>query len=197
MMPNWTEVIRSLNGVWLLARRDVGGYAYFNQTIEGFWRSFAAVLFIAPVYFVLSGAALELQPADQSTGEATRDVGSYYFGTGVALILDWISFPIIVIFIARGFGLARNYVRFIIAYNWSSVLVFVVANVPAVFFYLGLTGIQTTGGMALIFLIPVIYFRWFVARTALETTNLIAGALVLLEFTLSIGISQYADQIFR
>lgn len=197
MMPNRTEVTRALNGTWLLARRDVGGYAYFNQTIEGFWRSFAAVLFIAPIYFVLSGAALELQPADPSTDAASRDVGSYYFGTGVALALDWISFPIIMIFIARMFGLTRNYVRFIIAYNWSSVLVFAVANVPAVFFYLGLTGIQTTGGLALVFLIPVIYFRWFVARTALETTSLIASALVLMEFTLSIAISQYADQIFR
>lgn len=197
MIPSWTEVIRSLTGVWLLARRDLDGYNYFNRTIEGFWRSFAAIAFIAPVYFVLSGAALELQTTGAAPEDGAQDVGSYYFGTGVALLLDWICFPVIMIFIARGFDLTRNYVAFIIAFNWCSVLVFAVANVPAAFFYLGMTDVQTTGGLALIFLLPVIYFRWFVARTALETTSLIASALVLLEFTLSIGISHYVDQIFR
>jgi len=38
----------ALYGLWRLARGDASGLDFFNATLEGFWRSFAAAVIIAP-----------------------------------------------------------------------------------------------------------------------------------------------------
>lgn len=195
-MPSWAEVISSLNGVLLLARRDTDGYRYFNLTAEGFWRSFAAVLFVAPIYFILAEAAVQIAPTEEGAEPVARDVGTFYFGKALTLTLDWIAFPVAMVFVTRILDLTRNYATFIIAFNWSSVLVFAVVNLPVILYAAGLLDAAATGFFGLVLLIPVLMFRWFVARTALDTTGLIASAVVLLEMTLSFAIAIYMDRVF-
>lgn len=197
-MPGLGEVIGSITGAYLLATRDLDGYKLFNQSIEGFWRSFAAVLLIAPFYFLFAGIELELHSLAQTDADAepaTADTG-FYAGAAVSLALSWIIFPVVMVFVSRGLGFSQHYVRYIIAFNWSSVIVVALLMIPTSAFYLGAISIQATALFHLLFLVPVLYYHWFIARTALETSGLVATGLVLLEFTLDMTINKYVGQMF-
>ena len=194
-MPDLHEIIRSLTGTWILARRDLAGYSYFNHTAEGFWRSFTAIIFIAPVLLVFASFDLAaITEAQRDTGE-TPDAAAFYFGKLVMYVVGWISFPIIMVFVARALSLTRNYALYIIVFNWSSILVEAVLLAPAAMFYIGLIGAKAAGGLGWICLLLAVLYRWFIAKTALETTGLVASALVLLEFTLAIAISKYGGAL--
>lgn len=195
-MPSWQEVLRSLQGAWLLARRDVAGYRYFNLTIEGFWRSFAAVLFIAPVFFLIETLEFNALSAERAENGAAPDIAGFYLRRTVLLALSWASFPLVMVLIARLFGVARGYVTFIIAFNWSSVLAEPMMMAPVLLYYMGLIGKTPTAGLSWVCFVLVVLYRWFVARTALETSGLVAGAVVLLEFTLAIAIARLGMVLF-
>ncbi len=194
-MPGLAEIIGSITGAYLLATRDLDGFKLFNLTIEGFWRSFAALLLIAPFYFLFAGLELELQSQAQVDGEAVSDHSGYYAGRVVALIVDWIAYPVVMVFVARGLGFAHHYVRYIIVFNWSSVIVFGLLMLPTAAFHLGAISAEHAGLLNLLFLVPVLYYRWFLAKAALETTGLVATGLVLLELTLSVAIARYSTQL--
>ncbi len=194
-MPSWQEVFRSLTGAWLLARRAPSALTYFNLTIEGFWRSFAAVLLVAPIFFVFATLDFTADTASSADDGVRPDAAGHYVGTAVLLAVSWISFPLIMVPVSRVLGLAHRYVTYIIVYNWSSVLAEVVLAAPVALLYLGVIGVDTARGGFGIALLLVVVYRWFIARIALETTGLVASAMVLLEFTLSIAISQYGGQI--
>lgn len=196
MLPGLAEIIGSLNGAFLLAKRDLSGYQLFNLTIEGFWRSFAAILLIAPVYFLFAGLELDAQTPSSAAPETAPDNSGYYFTKAVALGLDWIAYPIIMVLVSRGLGFSHRYVPYIIAFNWSSVIAVMVMTVPPAAYYLGAINAGTVGGLNLLLLLPVLYYRWFIARTALETSGPIAAGLVLLELTVSVAIAKYTAELF-
>jgi len=48
------EIRAALDGSWLLLRNRPEGMAFFDQSLQGFWRSFQVVFLLIPV-FLLSG----------------------------------------------------------------------------------------------------------------------------------------------
>ena len=52
-MPSYAEIQRSVQAAWLLARGDTRGMALFDLSLEGFWKSFAAALLVAPAYAIV------------------------------------------------------------------------------------------------------------------------------------------------
>ena len=57
-MSLFDEIQTSIYGAWRLARGDVRGISLFDATYRGFWRSFIAMILIAPLYAVSAGKAL-------------------------------------------------------------------------------------------------------------------------------------------
>jgi hypothetical protein len=47
------EIVRAIFGAYRLAHFDATGLAYFNNTVEGFWRSFIAAVLAAPAAAIL------------------------------------------------------------------------------------------------------------------------------------------------
>ena len=180
---NWfEEASRSLYASWLLLIRDTEGYRYFSQTEAGFWRSFSAIVIIAPLYLYAGTVQIQLpdEPVPESPSLAAALVG---------LVLQWIGWPLAMVPIARWLGLARSYARYIIAYNWSSVLVVAVVVPPLMLLDIGLIGAGFAALLAFVLSVVALYYRWYVAITAFETTGITATALVIADVVLSLLIN--------
>ena len=180
-MPNRSEIVAALYGSYLLARLDPRGMDYFNRSTEGFWRSFAAALLVAPPFF----AIIVLR-----NGEVYGEVEPAWFFTVELLryAIGWVIFPVIMVLVVRFLGLSQVYVSFIVAYNWC--------QVPIVFVFLPIAvisalGILPAGLAALInlgFFILVYVYLWFIARTALDVEWYVALAVVGLELITTLFI---------
>jgi hypothetical protein len=96
---NWfDEAQRSLYASWLLLIRDTGGYRHFAQSEAGFWRSFSAIVIIAPLYLYASTVHVELP---DTTAPPPPSLAAAMAG----LVLQWVGWPLAMVFIARFAGL--------------------------------------------------------------------------------------------
>jgi hypothetical protein len=181
---NWLgEASRSLYASWLLLLRDTSGYRHFTQSEAGFWRSFSAFLIIAPLYFYASSVQIQLPGG--APAEAPAPLTAL-----LGLALQWIGWPLAMVPIARFAGLQHGYARYIITYNWTSVLVVGMMMPPLILLDLGIVGVEMAVLLSFVLLLVTLYYRWYIALTALGTTGIVAGALVLADLVLSLTINR-------
>ncbi len=185
-MPTWPEITQSVYGAWRLARFDPDGMNYFDLSVRGFWRSFGAAIVVLPVfiYFVAIGF-------DGTDASAVWFVVVKAMGYAAA----WAAFPIAMIGLAQVLGLTANYVPFIIALNWASVLqnvLFIPANTLA-----ALNDLTTDAGavLFLVTLVLVLIYQGFVTPTALQTTAFTSAGLVLVSVLLQELVGLAFDQL--
>jgi hypothetical protein len=185
-MPDREEVLRSLYGAYRLARLDPSGMGYFSLTVEGFWRSFFAAVLVAPGYAVLVARELLARPD-------AYDLGWALLIQVLAYALSWAAFPLAAVVMIRLLGLSGNYVALIVALNWAAVIqvgLFLAALV------LGLATPALLGGLLLIIVtVSILFYQWFVTRTALQTSGGVALLLVLVDLVLNTGIDLMAERL--
>lgn len=186
MIPDRAEIYSSIYGAWRLARLDASAMRFFLLTIEGFWRSFFAAVIVAPIYIyirlirptapVVEGAP----PADPGPGLAV-DIGSYVVG--------WVAFPVLMILLARLLNVSGQYVSFIVAYNWANVVQWALFGVAATI--AAALGAETGLGVVLNLaaLAAVLFYQWFIARTALMTSAYVAAGIVVIDVLLGMIIN--------
>jgi hypothetical protein len=185
-MMTYADIRNTLTGSFLLAKRDTSGLQFFDVSIDGFWRSFLVVVPIAPFYVLY--AMQEIQIAHEMSGQGTFLVANVGFIAAriTLLVLDWFVFPVAMIFIARFLGLWQGYIPFIAIYNWSSLFIILVLAPPALLFYLGVISAQMTATINLFATLFVLYYRWYIAKTVLETAAMTATLIVVFDLVLSL-----------
>lgn len=192
-MPSLSEIVRALRGSFLLASGDAGGYRQFDHSMEGFWRSFAAIFLIAPLALA-SGPAELMIAAEFGEVEREPDIG-FHLWRLVMLGADWVAYPIAMVGLAKLLGVGQRYALYIIAYNWSSVMVAVVMIAPLLLFYLGIAGAGFAIVLNLAATLWALWFRFWVARTALEVNVPAAAGLAVFDFLLSMTILILAERL--
>jgi hypothetical protein len=185
-MPDREEVYRSLYGAWRLAFLDQSGLAHFNFSIEGFWRSFFAAVLVAPGFAILVAQKLYNRAEIFDPGWATL-VQLIAYG------LSWAAFPLAAVVLTRLLGLSQNYVPLIVSLNWGAVLQ-VVAFLSAVLIGLALPGVLE-GLIMLLVTGGILFYQWFITRSALQTSGGIALMLVLIDLVLNSAINATADRL--
>ena len=179
------EGLRAMRGCWRLLWRDPAAFEYFNLTVEGFWRSFAMVVPVLALAYPLFVSeyrfGLELANTGESPPELRLGLDYFYLLLGTAI---W---PLIAAALARLLGVGQNYVRYMIVYNWMAVPTMALAVIPHL--------LHLATGAALLPLILaqaififLLYVTWFVAKTGLQTTALVAFAFLLADFALTYGL---------
>ena len=185
-MPDRQEVLRSLYGAYRLAFLDPSGMTHFNLTVDGFWRSFFAAVLVAPGFAVLVAEKLLARPEP-------LDLGWAAVVQALAYVLSWAAFPLVALALTQLLGLSRNYVPLIVALNWAAVLQIVVFLAAVVLGLLlpdvleGLIMLIVTGG--------ILFYQWFVTRTALQTTGGIALMIILIDLVLNTAINLSAERL--
>jgi hypothetical protein len=156
MIPDRKEILSSLQGAWLLVRRQEDGMRWLNLTAQGFWRSFFAAVLILPLYvpFSLIEAGLRGVPSGRYLA---RELAGY--------VLVWVCWPLALLALCWLLARTRRFAAMVIASNWVSVPEFAIlagAHLIAL----------AVPPLALIAILAAIAFvltiEYFVARTALD-----------------------------
>jgi hypothetical protein len=185
-MPDRQEVLNGLFGAYRLAWFDASGMAHFNLSVEGFWRSFFAAVLVAPAYAILVGRQLSAEAED-------FNLALVVLTEGIGYVLAWCAFPLAAIVLTRLLGLDRNYVALIVAVNWSAVLQ------TGAFLAVLLLGALVPHGLGTLLVtlttLAILVYQWFVIRTALQTTGGVALMFLLVDLVITTTINAGADRL--
>ena len=189
------EITQSLNGAWRIARMDQNALNYFNMSIEGFWRSFLAVLIVLPLYVVFLVLNLgQLSGMELPTGSATSK--ELYVAIKLAAhILGWLAFPVVMIPISRLMDLSQSYVPYIIVWNWSNVLVMAVILPAVLLFPPSAQSDQSAKLILMAAQITVLFYGYLVARVGLQCKILTAIGVVMLDLLLGLLFNLLAGRL--
>ncbi len=188
-MPGLAEIVRALYGTLRLARLDAGGMAYFETTPDGFWRSFYAYALMAPVYGLFRLQRHLSAPVEVEGFRIVMVEAATY-----AVIVA--AFPLAMAYFCRAIDRSDRYIGYIVALNWSVILQLAV-QMPVAMLRMS----SEVGGLAdalssLVLLLIMIYL-WFVARTALQVSALLAILPVAIDFLLSEIVFVMGDGVIR
>lgn len=162
-MPTSGEILYALYGALRVLRGDVGGFAHFRPGVEGFWTAAWAVLICLPAQLFMVGVQI------------VRDPG-LDLGMGVLLIealvfiIVWFGYAFAVHFALALIAREDRYFDYMNAVFWTAV--------PQIYLQFIVTLLETAGmlpgplaGLATIGLVvTILWYRWFVAKIALDVT---------------------------
>jgi hypothetical protein len=164
-----------------------GALARFDVSLEGFWRSFAAILLVLPCFAVSVLAEGRIESAGLPAEVAD---GFPWFGfvavRTVALLLEWIALPVVLALLAGRLGLAARYVPFIVARNWASAVASALYSAPALLFLAGIAGAAVSQVLSLAIVAVALQYQYRIARQALAVPPGMAVAVVVLDAMLGL-----------
>lgn len=189
------EVTRSIHGAWRIARMDPDALNYFDLSIDGFGRSFVALLVVAPFYIMFLILNHGSQPGLELPTGPVVSTEFYVAVKLIAYIIGWLIFPLVMVPISRLLDLSQSYIPYIIVWNWSNVLVMAVI-LPTVLLF---PPADQTGAAAKMVLmgaqITMLFYSFLVARAGLRCKILTAVGIVVLDLLLSLMLSLMAGRL--
>jgi hypothetical protein len=189
-MLSLTEIGPALYGAWRLARFDVNGMRYFDRTVEGFWRSFRVAVLAAPFTALLIGLQLSIMKV---SGDWFRILA----GESIAYVIGWVAFPLLAYYLTELIDRRAQYVGFIVAYNWSTLIQLAVILPAALISRSGILPDGLAQAVTLAANIAVLMYEWFIVRTALSLPGFGAAGVVLIDVIMSIMINSAGDLMVR
>jgi hypothetical protein len=193
-MPDRDEIVQSLTGAWRLFLDRPDAMRLFNVSVDGFWRSFAAIIFIVPAY-----ALFAITERIEILGEPVVDPifsdGPFIANKVLTLLLDWVTLPILLAAFASLLGVARSYTAYVVARNWCAVLATAPFGVVALLNLIGLLGNGPANLLSLVILVVVIRYNYMIARRALGAEMGLAIGVVIADFAISLLIIGAVDGV--
>jgi hypothetical protein len=168
------EIVRSTYGAWRLAHADPGGMAYFDATEEGFWRSFRVAILLLPLHVL----AVWLQIDSASVEEHWMRILAVDL---IAYAIGWMAFPLAAHYLAMALDREREYVGYIVAYNWSNMIAAPFGFVVLVLMLSGLLPVFVRHLLFVGMLAALALYAWFIARAALRVGPWPAAGLVAID----------------
>ena len=183
----------SLAGAWQVLLGRPEGLNRLDTSIDGFWRSFGAVILLAP-FALLS--LIGPQPAGPEGGEVIEAVTAGRLALyAIALLADWFSFPLVFAVIAPAFGLGSRYVPYIVARNWASVIIGAMVALVHVPRILGVLPLAATPYLLLAALAVALRFSYVLVRTTLAVSMAMALPIVVLDLLISLVVWSVFDRL--
>lgn len=171
----------AIAGALLLTRFDKSGLRHFDATVEGFWASFMAAFWVAPIELILW---LDSQDS-ANLGPDALDPVHRFAREVIGYGLQWVAFPFVLLMIVDRLGKRDRYFGYMAAYNWLSV--------PLMALFLLTRGLGLPEPADLIFADVVFLYtlsvQWFLARHALDLKGWQAVAVVALDNVLGVFIA--------
>jgi hypothetical protein len=191
---NWLAYFRdNLAGAWQIIFGRPEGLNRLDTSIEGFWRSFAVVIVVAPIAF-LAMVGEEVPSSDANAVAAPLTAVSILL-YGITLLVDWFAFPLVFALLAPSFGLGSRYVPFIVARNWASIYISAFVAIVHVLRIFGLVPIVVLPYALIVVLAIALRLSYVIVRTTLSVSITMALPIVVLDFLLSLAIWSISDRI--
>ena len=193
-MINRDEIVRSLNGVWLLFLDKPDALRLLDTTYRGFWRSFQAIILVAPAYG-LTVMADRRTLLSSAIADGAFDETAYMTAKWLTLAVDWAALPLLLAGLGAWLGIRRGYAAYIVARNWSAVLLSIPFAAVAVLDLTGLVTGQLLFFPAVIALAVALRLSYVIARRALSVATNVAIGFVVLDFLVSLGIARLIGRL--
>ncbi|MEX0853422.1 MAG: hypothetical protein WD036_09110 [Bauldia sp.] len=181
------EIVRSLQAAWELFLDRPQAVRQFDASYGGFWRSFQAIVLIAPAY------ALTILDAMAEDG---LDEPAFMAAKWLTLALDWIALPLLLAGLAGFLDIKRGYMAYIVARNWSSVLAVLPFAAISLLSLIGLIDARLLFLPSIIALAVALRFSYQIARRALGVAVHAAIGFVALDFLVSLGVAMLVGRLF-
>jgi hypothetical protein len=203
-MPDWTEIQSSILGAWRLFVLNEDGMNRFNTTVDGFWRSFFAAVLLAPVALFagtvqrdmrIEAESLVAIGGPTSAAPTVPELGPFLFVQMTAFGFSWVIFPLVMIGVTRLLSVTGRYAPFVVAFNWSNVIVALINLPPILLYGLGLISIEAAIAPALLIIFIATGYRWFIARVALGVAPMAAFAVALISILIELILAGLAGAI--
>ena len=173
-----------------------GAIGRFDVSLEGFWRSFAAILLVLPSFAVALMAEwrgrMERLPADAVDPSWVGFAAERLAALGV----DWVALPLVLALLAGRLGLTGRYVPFIVARNWASPVVAALYAVPALLYAAGAIDNDLAVLISFALLFVVLHYFYRIARQALAAPVSLAIGVVVLDLLLGLLISETVSRLW-
>ncbi len=189
-MPSYRDIVYGIYGAWRLARLDAGAMSYFERTREGFWKSFFAAVIVAPGFAIIIGYELALVEIEAG---ALRIFAVLF----LAYLLRWVAFPVLVHQICEAIGKRDAFIGYIVAFNWAEVIQMALALPAIALIASGVLPGEGGGLLRLVVTLLILFYEWFVTRTALAVTAMGAVGFVALDFVVDLIIQFLALGMLR
>ena len=175
------DLVRAVKGLSRLFRFDASYVGYFDKSIQGTWRSFFAMMLVAPI------VALNMP---DNLSEAYPNASEFRFLVVRYLIyvIGWFAVPVVFLEIGRWLKRSEAMPSYITVYNWFQLihLPFAIAVWAA---FEG--GIDAIGGLiALISLAVYFVYLFYISRSFLRLENRTAAILVIADLAVSLALEQ-------
>ena len=180
------DIVTGIYGAWRLARGDARGLSVLDGSLRGFWRSFLAMALIAPPFALLLVLRFD-------GGMGATDPLRFASVQAISYVVAWFVFPLIMFYVAAVIERERQYLRYIVAYNWASVLQNAVYLPLAIAAELNILPLDLVSFLSFVVLTLVFVYILFITRIALAVGGLIASAIVAGDFFLSIFLNALSD----
>jgi hypothetical protein len=184
------EIVASLTGAYRLVLRDPAGMQFFDVTIGGFWRSFFAAVIAAPGYAFV----VELRLADQL---AADHVMHAYLVEAAVYVVGWLAFPLAAYYLTGALDRRRQYVGYIVAYNWAGVLQMALYVVASGLAAGDLLPRPVEAAVAVGAMVAVLFYQFNIARIALDIGPAPAIGFVALDFMISLFLHASIEALQR
>lgn len=188
-IPSRAEVLLALDGVWRLACRDPAGMARFDGSLDQFWKSFFSAVLTLPFFALL--LAMRDLPLEPRGG-----TGIMLVAEGIAYVASWTAFPLAMFHLTGAIGRRERYLAFIAVYNWSALIQVTLFLAATAIAALEILPDGIAQGIAFGVTMLVLAYEWFIVRTALAVTGLVATGVVVLDLALGILINGMAQSIY-
>lgn len=193
MTPGLAGLRNNLAGAWALMLGRPEGLDLFDLSLDGFWRSFGAIFLIAP-FAMLALLSQRLLMAANGDPPAPLTGGGLSLQM-VALLADWLIFPLLFAALARPLGLGARYVPFIVARNWASVIVAAMVAGAHALHVLGVLSSEIAPLVMFVAVALALRISYVIARTALAVSMGMALPIVVLDFLISLTVWSAVDRL--
>lgn len=161
------------------------GLNRLDLSVEGFWRSFAAILAIIPAALL---SFLSDRRISAAGGAALDPLAPALALQSCALVADWLAFPLLLALLAGRLGLGGAYVPFVIARNWAAVIMAAMVAPVHALILLNLLPPQVAPIVLLAVIAATLGFSYALTKTSLSVPGRVAAPIVIVDFLLSITI---------
>jgi len=158
----WTEAAQSVRGAWRLALLDQAGMNGFNLSLQGLWRSFLVYLYLAPVYLVVILLPLQGTPIGDSI-----DPGTLLAAKLAAYVINIVASTLLLAVLCHLLAVGDGFIGLVVASNWSWVIQLAVALPLSFLSAKGLLASVAGGVLQSVLVVAMIFYSWFITRTAL------------------------------
>ncbi|MCS7268818.1 MAG: hypothetical protein RMJ04_07755 [Geminicoccaceae bacterium] len=186
MIASGAEIRRGIEGALAILRGEADAMSRFDLTLDGFFKSFTAMLLAAPVYALLVIQRLERRPV------ALAPVLLVLL-EGLGYVVGWLAFPIAAGLVLHLLRQGGRFVPLVVAVNWAAVLqvaLLALASLAALVLPAGPGTVVTT-----VAVLSALFYQWLVIKTALEAPGGIAAGFLLLDVLVSLLVSGTTDRL--